>query len=232
MIHKAWGLINSSPEDLKLYFNELNINYSHLYRTPKGQYRRTSKQNRKTQTLFPVIVEGVNVMTNISSMERQEELIVFCFLSKAELLNSNLTPLAISETNPMMSVKYALRHIEDKPFLFKYREPSLLEIVATVNKPSVLQNLQTLFYKIQNTEVRNDISAAIYAYLGSNLTASALNRKLNSTLLKDELTRVLKTVEARALKEAVQQVQSGADVDEVSKMTGVDSFDINFITHR
>lgn len=232
MIHKAWGLTNSSPEDLKLYFNELNINYSHLYRTQKGRYRRSYKENRKKQSLFPVIVEGVNVMSNISAMERKDDLIVFCFLSKAELLNSNLTPLSISETNPMMSVKYALRHVEDKPYVFKYREPSLLDIVATVNEPSALQNLQTLFYKIQNTEIRNDISAAVYAYIASNLTSAALSRKLNQTLLKDEIVRVLKTVEAGALIDAVSEVNAGHDIDDVSKRTGVDSFDINFITHR
>lgn len=232
MIHKAWGMTDASPQDLKLYFNALRVNYSYLYREESGGYKRKQVLNRKEQQRFPVIVEGVQVMARLSAMERHDNLVVFCFLSKAELLNSNLTPLAIGVNEPLSVVKYALKVSDEKPFVFKFREPTILEIVATVNTPSVLQSLQTLYYKIPDSEVRNRISNTVLDYIRGKATRKKTMQVLSTTLLQEEIVKILKTDEALRLRQSVQEFLKGADLDETAKKYKVDTFDINFITQR
>lgn len=183
------------------------------------------------QRQWPVIVDSLETFARLQDHEPKENMIVFVFCSKAELMQTNLTPFAPSQANLTESLKYALTNLDQDPFVFERYAPTLIQYVNHASKPSALSDLTTIIFRISPYAFRKEVQAAVPQYLAGRMTDNALNKMLTKTLRGDEIRAMLDTEECKALKAAVSEVLSGANPDLVGPKFNIDPFDINYVLH-
>lgn len=231
MILKAWGMLSLTPKEWSDALSYLKVSHSILEKdsetnTPK-RYEVDFKV--KGQKKWPVILDTLDYFDKIETVEPWDQLIVFVFCSRTELLNTNLTPLQPSKSQIIPTLKYSLLNLDSEPFKLEHYQPDFMQYVQIASKPSALSHLQTAYYKITPYSHRKVVQQAVTEYLLSLRSFKSVSSVLKTTLRGEQILEMLQTEECKGLRNAVKKVKKGACPVQVSKELGVDTFDINYL---
>lgn len=112
------------------------------------------------------------------------------------------------------------------PTKISVNEPRALDYVAMVSKPSLLNEIQTLIYKIQPYSLRKETQAMVLRFFQGKISRNAIVYFLRKSFKTAELISPIER--GSTLREAVaaSKVES---VEAVAKRTGISTFDLIYL---
>lgn len=225
VIH-AFGSL-ASP--LQIASTLTNLRISHTLVNSDLCLRTNDFHLAKEQPAWPVILPSVHAVSKYKcDMENQ---ILFVCDSLALLSTCNMGILRPQDIEASMrrSLEYAIAN----PMLgwkLVRVEPSITDYVSGATKPSYLNEVQTLLYKISNYDLRKEIQGLIIGCLAGAESRTKLAAKLASNHKLDELRILVKDPKFNLLRDAVAMHQRGSAIEVVASATGFENFEILYIT--
>jgi hypothetical protein len=230
MILSAFGIPDYSP----LQVSEL-LKYLSMSHTLEGGYVRhltcTVDGLCKEQPVWPIVVDRIKAIPRIrTTTDRQ---VLFVCDSRAALSQTNLGTELWPEHRGIETLrtlkKVLVQSNKSKGWTLTTSEPTTLEYVESASKPSYLNLIQTLLYKLTPYALRKEVQHLVISYLAGTASYTALNKKLRSSLKLQDLSVLLNDPKAKELRAAVSLLSS-MSVEEVAKTTGFQTFEILYIS--
>lgn len=230
MILTAFGITDYSPHQVSQALIKLNVSH-----TVEGGYMRhmvhTVDGLSKEQPAWPIVMDKVKAIPRVRTIK--DRLIYLVCDSRAALAATNVQLVSTMDLNLFHALKHALTlsvNVKD-PWTLNYKEPSILEYVNAASKPSLLNNIQNVIYKITPYAFRKEVQNLVILYLAGAIPVAKLNAKLRSSLKFDALALLMKDPQVLIIREACElHLKKGLTVEDVAKQTGVATFEILYIS--
>jgi hypothetical protein len=226
----AFGVVDRAPLQVSDALKELNMSHTYTWRQGVRVNSTHIDGLALEQPVWPIVVDSLRTLSKIKVHGRYVFLVVD---SRAALANANLSGHLWPEhqtgsfTN---TLKRAL--IESKTaqccWELESREPSLMDYVNTATKPSQLNNIQTLLYKITPYALRKEVQALCISYIAGTTSAQSLKTKLKSNLKFAQLLELMFQEKTTKYRDACILART-VPMPQVVKDTGYQSFEIMYV---
>jgi hypothetical protein len=175
-----------------------------------------------------VLVTNKEFLTrNLEAINKKiDKRTIFVFGTKTYLKEFNIEHIDEEKLTAAKLKKY----INKKSILLEYKRVDLVKKLLKSSKVSVIKNLQTLLYKIQNKDTRESYRYKIFSYLNDSENNIA---KLEKSLI------LMSKKKSSTLKELLEIIHSNIFIETHSaviehkkgnmKKSKISSFDINYI---
>ena len=164
----------------------------------------------------------VHLTTNVKNFRRTS--VNFITASHAELSYTNFPRLPTSD-DFLEVLKYALQYpVSVVP---EVKQLTNLDYVELVAKPSLLNNIQTLVYKIQPYALRKEVQKLILQYFNSQISLRGVEHNLKRSFKTVGLIPYLR--EGVGLKTAVARLKAET-VEAVAADTGFETFELLYLS--
>lgn len=111
-------------------------------------------------------------------------------------------------------------------FILRVNSLSALDYVAMVSRPSLLNSIQTLIYKIQPYSLRKDVQDLVLRYFTGQISKTSTKNFLKNSLRTTGLIPLIEGGDA--LRDAVMRAKH-EDVEVVAAETGIAVFDLTYL---
>lgn len=176
---------------------------------------------------LPVICVGLSSIDKFKS--KYERHVLFVCDSAEKLRHTNLSTLPGKLNAPLSErVKEALLAPWHDDLEIRLDEPSLLDYVDLASKPSILRDMQTVFYKINPYGLRKEVQAAVYNYLAGKIARKAAQQIIDKCSRSSEIKALLNADTTQILCKALRDAKK-LPAQQVADTYGIDVFDINFV---
>ncbi len=166
----------------------------------------------------------VHVTDNIFDL--QEGSVNFISASFAELSHTNIPRFPEFDQYPIdVALKMMLESTQPEVEVI-YNVPTAMEYVAMVSKPSLLNNIQTLIYKIQPYSLRKETQAMILRFFTGQVSKPAMIFFLKKSFKTGDLIPLIEGSDD--LRNAVIRSRS-EPAEEVAAETGIAAFDLIYL---
>lgn len=152
---------------------------------------------------------------------------VFQFKPGVNFIVGSYAALAQTNIPVMKDVKDALQN----PIKVQLQTTSMsaLDYVRAVAKPSVLNRIQTLVYKIQPYSLRKEVQAKIIQYFTGQISISKMANFLKRSYKTTPIYELLESGDN--LRKAIEQhMKYGKTAEELEVEFGVPAFEIRYLT--
>jgi hypothetical protein len=146
----------------------------------------------------------------------------FIVASHAELSRTNYPLLTSADPESVCSALLSATMVVPTIKVMK-----AMDFVNEVSKPSVLNGIQTHVYKIQPYSLRKEVQGLIIGYFQSKVSKQTMTRSLQRSFKTEPLIPLL--LAAANIRDAVAMLK-GSDVDTVSQLTGVQTFELLYLS--
>lgn len=229
-IAEAFGIIDLSPIELSELFTKLKISHGYLGRIRNHTSYRVVDGLCAQQPAWPIILDDLSLIRR-GCIEQVN--ILFVIASRAELSHCNLSTRLWPENrelDPLKTLKQSLLDVDlSKSWSLKNTQPSIQQYVNAATKESFLNHVQTALYKITPYALRKETQEKCIAYLAGHLSMHQLKMKLNSSYKLDNLSQLMLSPKAKALRDAVIQLKHES-VEQVAKTSGFEPFELRYIS--
>lgn len=232
MVKEAWA-VYMTLFDLSIALRELNISHNVIEfnedsTNGKSKHRYKNINLGFPQPAMPFLLSTIADIPKLYKIEYP--CIAFIAASQHEISISNVRLLERTE-NLIYDVKYAL--IESlkgtKDFILEYNEPSLMDYVKVASKPSILNQIQNAWYKVNPYSDRKIVQNTVIQYLSGIITLTRAKSVLSKTLKMQSIADMLATQEATNLKLATMEAKHKGGIAEIAESYNLDPFDINYL---
>lgn len=183
------------------------------------------------QPAWPVVLDRIKAIPKVRTVK--DRLIYIICDSRAALANTNASRLLWPDNESFSGVlRLALNtaHIKNEDWVLTKSDPSIDDYVNASSKPSFLNHVQTIIYKINPYDLRKEMQPLVIMHLSGMAPAAKIRIKLKSSFKLEPLMRLLEDPQADKLRAACETVlKHNADPYVVAKQSGVDSFDILYL---
>jgi len=161
--------------------------------------------------------------------------VVFVTDARAALCQTNISSQLWPENRLLFDIKQDLKHVlksahrDDFEWELKIKNPTIMDYVNTAVKPSFLNDLGTLFYKISNYQQRKEIQKLCIGYLASSTPKNKMLSALKANLKFEAILNLMTSDKAQELKDAVAQLKTDP-VDVVANRTGLATFELLYVS--
>jgi hypothetical protein len=230
----AFGIVDLSPIQVSNMLRALNV--SHTYIGVHAKSKRASIVDvcgtAKEQPAWPVVVDRLSSIKRLRT--NRQRLIYLIIDSRAALSISNANQALWPENRGSLRFDQSLRLAlmsaskRGEPFALIQTEPSISDYVNAATKPVFLNHVQTAIYKIAPYTLQKEVRSLSVAYLAGAASLTVLKRKLKTSFKLEELSALMLSDRARALRDAVAQSRN-TPVEQVAKTGGFEPFEINYV---
>jgi len=233
----AFGIIDMSPVELSDVFRSLNISHTCVARAGLRSISYTIDGLCKEQPAWPIIFDSIRSLSKMEHAlaEPPARAIAFITDSRAALTNTNITTTLWPENRrgpfPLCLATWLKKVNKDnEKWTLEMRNPSIMDYVNTAVKPSILNDMQSAFYKISNYTARKEIQKLCIGWLSGTTAWSKVDKALKSNIRYEKVYELIKSPLAASLKDAVRDLKTSGDhADIVAKRTGLASFELLYI---
>lgn len=225
IIH-AYGVL-ASPLDISTCLSDLKT--SHSIVTNNLRAASSDVMCSVAQSFWPIILPSIRFVSRYKC--RRESQILFICDSLAQLSLCNVRILNPKDIRD--NIQKALNHAVENPipsWKLEIKEPSFDEYVTASTKPSILNHIQTEFYKLTPYDLRKAVQAQVISYLAGTETRKRLMEKLNSSYKLDKVKALIQDPRCTDLRNAVQLYTKTLDVEAVAAQTGCATFEILYLS--
>lgn len=227
-ILQAYGL-TSSLIKVSEQFIALNISHSILTKNKLQVVERVVDLG-VTQPAWPVLMDTLSCVNRVLINRSPQILFVCDSLSSIELCNISQIKTDDLKSTLRKALIYAVANPIENGWVLTSKEPSLEEYVKAVTKPQILNEIQTLLYKIAPYALRKEVQAMVISYLAGDLQQSVLRAKLQSSYKLTDILNICFDAKAENLRKAVIAFNKCKNIDLVSSEYNIHSFQILYIT--
>lgn len=227
----AFGVVDHAPLELSDVLKSLNMSHTYVWRDGFRINSMDIDGGRKEQPVWPVIVQNVKTLDKVGSGGR---FVYFVTDSRAALSHTNINAALWPENrkdhhfNDCMRWVLIHSHKKNEEWVLQKNEPTLMDYVNSATKPSQLNNLQSLFYKINPYALRKEIQILCISYLAGYTSHKLMREKLKSSLKFADLLELMESPKTKALRDAVARVRT-EPIEKVVKETGAASFELMYL---
>src|SRR6202022_2301808 len=226
MIIHAFGVL-ASPLQVSALLTNLRISHSII--ASDLQATETQIHNSKKQPAWPIIVPSIAALARYKC-EYDNQIILLCD-SFAMLSSCNVH--IIKPENMDYGMRSALKYATDNTAIdgwkLKRKETSINEYVTSATKPSLLNDVQSLLYRVSNYSLRKEAQTLIIGYLAGTESKSKLMAKLSSSYKLDDLKALMKDPLCDNLKDAVDAYKKTKNVEIAASAHNISTFEIMYI---
>ena len=176
--------------------------------------------------VMPTMAASVLILTKAYPIlvKRHSKFLIFCHASLSELYEYDIPVYLDGDSSfSHLDLRVAMEEVVSrKPHTsdFKKLRDMSKATLKEVSRDSLLQKLQSAFYRIRDHEERQRVQRIVYAYLGGK----RLDKDLPSFILEN-----LKLELTSRFREAVKDSVMTGNVDEASQKFRIDRFEIAFV---
>lgn len=230
MILSAFGLVDCSPIQVSEILRSLRMSHSFV-----GGFGRTMRLTidgmSVEQPVWPVVIDRVRAISKVQS--DKDRFVYFVCDGRAALALSNVSQILWPEHRELSiddAIKNALivSNQLTQDWTLSVNEPSIDDYVNLAAKPSFLNGVQGLIYKITPYSKRKETQKSCIAYLAGGLNITVLKRQLKASLKLADILTLMDSDKAKNLREAVAALRS-KPLEIVSKEYGVETFEILYV---
>lgn len=229
MILGAFGVVDYPPLQVSEALHELNMSHSIAgsIRSQRITYDGLSTQ----QPVWPVIVDSIESMLKVRT--KRDRLVYFICDSRAALATTNIYRNLWPENRAgdlRTGIKNALvtsRNLNQ--WTLTRDETTITDYVNIATKPSILNDIQSAFYKINPYSLRRETQLLCIGYLSGYASFTEMKRNLTSNFKLERIYKLMVDERAKALRQATMMLSS-MKVEEAAKLTGFDTFELLYIS--
>lgn len=237
MIIGAYGVANVGLFELCQLMNDLKIRYAYYQ-----DNKLITVREKVEQPAIPVILTSFNQFVNIHKRLRTKKPVIIFVLDNPVILS--MTNVSMLKTEvvglnrfstssiSLEDIKEALIRATEQPlkgFIPFIKQTPMEEYVKSVSTRTVLDKLQTAFYRVSNYQERKDVQNKVMLYMTGRLSMRKLSSSLSRTERLREIRDLLVSSRFVDLREAISQVLAGENPSTISRRFKVEEFDINYI---
>ncbi len=229
MILGAFGVVDYPPLQVSEALHELNMSHS-IAGSTRNQ-RITYDGLSIQQPVWPVIVDSIESMMKVRT--KRERLVYFVCDSRAALATTNIYRNLWPENRVgdlRAELKNALitsRGLNN--WVLTRDDTTITDYVNIATKPSILNDIQSAFYKINPYQLRKEIQLLCIGYLSGHASFTEMKRSLTSNFKLERIYKLMVDDRAKALRQATMML-SNMKVEEAAKLTGFDTFELLYIS--
>lgn len=228
VIH-AFG-IPSSPLHVSTALSHLGISHSVV----NGVLRTANNEIHvaKKQPAWPVVLPSVSYIPR-NQCDRENQILFVCG-ALAQLTTCNMPIIRLNGSMGSImrdlaaALDYALAH-PIQGWKLQQKVPSIHDYVTHATKPSFLNDLQNLIYKITPYDLQKQVRILIIEYLAGKGSRTALVSKLKSSHKLTGLLTLIQSPKTAELCAAVELFRKTKSIEQVCLQTGFESFEILYI---
>jgi hypothetical protein len=229
MILGAWGLIDYSPVQMSEVLTSLRLSHSIVGRL--RDQRLTYDGLSAEQPVWPVIADSIDAMVKVKT--KRSHLVYLVCDSRAALAATNIYRGMWPEYRVDDIIESTKRSLvmaleKGKKWDLVRNELTVLDYVNIAAKPSFLNDLQTLFYKINPYSLRKEVQLSCIGYLGGSLSYTAMRQVMNQSLKLAPIMALMTSEKARRLRTAVLSLNQ-LTVEQSSRTFDFETFEILYI---
>jgi hypothetical protein len=189
------------------------------------------------QPVWPIVFDSIKALAKVRQVLdwKPKRVVAFVVDARAALSQTNLSVSLWPEHsnnsgNVHLDIKRSLikAHKEDQKWKLEITNPSIMDYVNTAVKPSLLNDLGTLFYKISNYQQRKDIQKICIGYLAGLVGKVRMVNTLKANLKFGPILQLMISDQAEHLRHAVAELKTDT-VDRVAKRTGFATFELLYV---
>ncbi len=223
IIH-AYG-VTASPLQLSAVLHQLKV--SHVVVDDSLRSDSIVHDLAEKQPAWPVVVPSIKAFKRHHLALRRQ--IVYLCAAEPELKRTNLRIIKDYKINIGASLKHAVVNEFAADWEFSYNDPSAESFVHEISKPSFLNHVQALLYKINPYDLRKKAQHSIIAYLGGLQSKKSMREVLLTSYKLEPLLKMMAEPEAAVLRNAILAYRVSKDEKSVAKEYGVETFDIMYL---
>jgi hypothetical protein len=233
----AFGIIDMSPFELSDVLRDLNLSHTCVWRSGLRCAAYDVDGLCKEQPAWPIIFDSIRSLSKLEHAipNPPKRSIIFVADARAALSNTNIAADLWPENrrgpfNLCLTTWLRKVHKDNESWKLEMRNPSIMDYVNTAVNPSILNDLQSAFYRISNYAARKEIQKLCISWLSGTTSWSKIDKVLKSNIRYEKVYALMQSPLAAKLKEAVHQLKTGAEpADKVAKQTGFEPFELLYI---
>lgn len=213
-MREIWVTSKYSPLDIHHSLVGLNVSHSLVMASGTRNHHISKVQPKWVYVVGGMIQKRNAVLPNS---------VTFMVLPHSQLTYTNVPRF------PRMDLEDALREmmLNPQPCVPRMEEPTIIQYVNMIAKPSPLNLIQTIVLSISPYDLRKKVNAMILDYFNSKVKYKAVVAALKDNYKTSDLVPILKKDGERMRLAVARSVKE--DVKLVSAETGVATFDLNYL---
>ncbi len=243
MLVQAYGFPGISFLEILATLQRLDISYTAISSTVHQFDSSKSSNSNFKLVVFRSLSSFLFKKTKLESTGHK--VVAFIVDGIETLKNTNL-PLKGYESNTFITfsdneIEILVKSIKINVDTFAFRKkvgPSVFaRLIAKYNADSVVQEIQTSFYRIKNVETRLVVSKAVKDYILSNSNYKKTFSTCNKVCSEKEMLAVfqhLKTPETKKLIAAIKEVDhiKNIKLEKIARSYNISPFDIRYFLSK
>jgi hypothetical protein len=233
----AYGVIDMSPIEMSEQLRALNLSHTYLARAGFRLMQYNIDGLCKEQPVWPIVVDSIRTLSKLDQWLQAPpaRAVVFVADARAALTNTNISHALWPENRQggfqkALKSELKLAHRAGASWQLEITNPSIMDYVNTAVKPSILNDLQSAFYKISNYTARKEIQKLCIGWFAGQVSTARIHKALKSNIRYERIHELMQSPLALALQLAVKElIATGEDAAVIAKRTGFESFELMYL---
>lgn len=225
-IIQAFGFL-TSPLLLSTALRDLRVSHTLVNGTLKSLGREVDLGGK--QPAWPIVLPSINAISKYRCTMNPQILLVCDAESRFKQTNIRIVKPGNIQHRLIEALEWTMFNQQSQWTLVD-NEPSISDYVETATKPSLLNTMQGLFYKITPYDLRKEVQSMIIGYLAGQESRAKLMAKLTSSHKLTELATLMKDPKVVKLRDAVALYRRNGSEEKTALETGFEQFEILYIS--